>query len=743
MLLASTFFNLPRYSAYLFFLIACLNINLEASRLDYIYPNQKPSFSNYGALGLMQNPNARFHEEGTLGFSYSAMNPYLRGSIVAYPFSWFEASYQYTDVNNQLYSSSFAFSGNQSFKDKSFDAKLKILNESKLLPQIAVGFRDLAGTGIFSSEYIVGSKLFSDLSFQFQGREIPIGNLDVTLGLGWGMLAGNAIERSGTPVWSPFRRISDRFLVREAVDGTQGGEFSFDKFFSGKVGTFGGIELYLPYLNGARVKLEYDGVNYKEEGFPPIKQQSKVNVGFTYPLSEDFHLKLGIVRGNTINFGFSYAGTYAKKDPFIPKNDPPQPVPNANIEKKVNTDNRYFLYLSSLRHLNARNFNIQAATIDESTDTYEVVYAQSRHTSYTRATGRVARVLDAISPENIKNFKITNINANMSMHTVNLSRDKFVRHLNHPVKNLTIEESDLKPVKTDYSSHEFVPRIDFPHHYWRIVPNLRSQIGGPDGFFFGDLRVGLKSELIFARNITLLSSASVGVVDNYDELKLASDSVLPHVRTEIVNYLKESKKFSIERMQLSAFYNPLPNLYAKTSAGYLESMFGGLGGEMLYKPFYKNWSLGAEIWRVKQREYDMRLGFQDYQTTTGFINFNYLHARSGIQVKLKGGRFLAKDSGLYVDLSRRFKSGMKTGVYFAKTDISRAEFGEGSFDKGFYFFIPIQAFFTNYSKGSTGFGLRPVTRDGAAFVYHGHDLFGVTDQGSAHSIHRDWDDLYD
>ena len=199
MLLASTFFNLPRYSAYLFFLIACLNINLEASRLDYIYPNQKPSFSNYGALGLMQNPNARFHEEGTLGFSYSAMNPYLRGSIVAYPFSWFEASYQYTDVNNQLYSSSFAFSGNQSFKDKSFDAKLKILNESKLLPQIAVGFRDLAGTGIFSSEYIVGSKLFSDLSFQFQGREIPIGNLDVTLGLGWGMLAGNAIERSGTP----------------------------------------------------------------------------------------------------------------------------------------------------------------------------------------------------------------------------------------------------------------------------------------------------------------------------------------------------------------------------------------------------------------------------------------------------------------------------------------------------------------------------------------------------------------
>ena len=146
---------------------------------------------------------------------------------------------------------------------------------------------------------------------------------------------------------------------------------------------------------------------------------------------------------------------------------------------------------------------------------------------------------------------------------------------------------------------------------------------------------------------------------------------------------------------------------------------------------------------MKQRQYDQRLKFRDYETTTGFINFNYFEPNSKVQVKLKGGRFLAEDSGLYVDLSRRFKSGLRMGVYAAKTDISRAEFGEGSFDKGFYFFIPIESFFTNYSKGATGFGLRPVTRDGAAVLFHGHDLFGITDQGSSHSILRDWDDLYD
>jgi hypothetical protein len=83
------------------------------------------------------------------------------------------------------------------------------------------------------------------------------------------------------------------------------------------------------------------------------------------------------------------------------------------------------------------------------------------------------------------------------------------------------------------------------------------------------------------------------------------------------------------------------------------------------------------------------------------------------------------------------------GVYFAKTDISRLEFGEGSFEKGWYFHIPIESFFTTYSRGYTSFGLRPVTRDGAATLMHAFDLYGVTDPGNTHSLLKDWDDLYD
>ena len=51
-------------------------------------------------------------------------------------------------------------------------------------------------------------------------------------------------------------------------------------------------------------------------------------------------------------------------------------------------------------------------------------------------------------------------------------------------------------------------------------PDLRSQIGGPDGFYFGDLRLRINSELIMQPNITITSEASIGIIDNLDELRL-------------------------------------------------------------------------------------------------------------------------------------------------------------------------------------------------------------------------------
>lgn len=120
-----------------------------------------------------------------------------------------------------------------------------------------------------------------------------------------------------------------------------------------------------------------------------------------------------------------------------------------------------------------------------------------------------------------------------------------------------------------------------------------------------------------------------------------------------------------------------------------------------------------------------------------------MEPRSQVLIALKGGRFLAGDSGINFDFSRRFKSGLRIGAFFSKTDISKLEFGEGSFDKGFYFHLPIEMFFESYSKVNTSWGLRPLTRDGASYLNHSHHLWGVTEQAQIINFNRDFDDLYD
>ena len=114
-------------------------------------------------------------------------------------------------------------------------------------------------------------------------------------------------------------------------------------------------------------------------------------------------------------------------------------------------------------------------------------------------------------------------------------------------------------------NYQFNPKRKYPALFHTIGPDIRSQIGGPDGFFFGDLKLKSRSELLIQRGLSLVSVISYGLYDNMDDLKLASDSVLPHVRTDIVKYLKESRNLSIQRMQLNKLGQISPSIFYKFS----------------------------------------------------------------------------------------------------------------------------------------------------------------------------------
>jgi hypothetical protein len=66
------------------------------------------------------------------------------------------------------------------------------------------------------------------------------------------------------------------------------------------------------------------------------------------------------------------------------------------------------------------------------------------------------------------------------------------------------------------------------------------------------------------------------------------------------------------------------------------------------------------------------------------------------------------------------------GAYMTKTNVSAAEFGEGGFDKGIYWNVPLEAFLTSPSRFAASFGWKPLYRDGGALLMRPVSLYSQT-----------------
>ena len=83
-------------------------------------------------------------------------------------------------------------------------------------------------------------------------------------------------------------------------------------------------------------------------------------------------------------------------------------------------------------------------------------------------------------------------------------------------------------------------------------------------------------------------------------------------------------------------------------------------------------------------------------------------------------------------------SGWRAGFFFSRTNVSAEEFGEGSFDKGFYFQIPMDLLSKKYQGNYSNFRLSPLTRDGGAKLYHDKDLRGLIYNSTYDVLDKQW-----
>ena len=193
-----------------------------------------------------------------------------------------------------------------------------------------------------------------------------------------------------------------------------------------------------------------------------------------------------------------------------------------------------------------------------------------------------------------------------------------------------------------------------------------------------------------------------------------SNSVLPHVRTDATLYAQEGT--TLENLYVARQWRPGSQPLCASHRGLFRiDVRRALGRDPVEGRWAAGWGWGLEGNYVIQRDYDQRFGFQSYKVFTGHASAYYDFGR-GYQAQVDVGRYLAGDVGATLSLDRTFANGWSVGGFFTLTDVSAADFGEGSFDKGIRFRIPLSTLLGKPSRAGLGMTIRPVQRDGGQRV---------------------------
>lgn len=678
------------------------------------------SANDFGAIGLLQMPTARMGDDGDFRVGLSTQSPYNHLFTGLQLLPWLETGLRYTEVSNRLYGTE-EFSGDQSYKDRGVDFRIRLLEEGEYLPAIAVGFQDIGGTGLFSSEYLVASRRFQ--------------NFDFTLGLAW----GRAGSRGG--IRNPFAAVSDSFEERPGEGTVDDANLGFDRWFSGEeIGLFGGVEWQSP-IEHLAVKMELDGNDYESEALDNAQDvEIPVNLAINYRLGRVMDTSIGVERGNTVMvrvaFLSNWQNGFGPTKMFDPPSSPVQlyEQPELALRTEADTGLADPDAIDALRaELGRQNIELQGLNADDSAGVVTVWYSQTLTRSPQRATARVAQTLAVMLPQRYQTFVLVVVVGDSESSRVQVRRDDVDRALayqitpeqfGYRVAYLPVEGADEGLDQADVKATLRYPRADVG-----MGPGIRQHIGGPDDFYFGQLLWRFNGTLSLSRRWNVASQVGLNLYNNFDGLTVRDTSELPPVRSEIVRYIKEGENY-LAKLETNYIWSPAPNWFARGSAGIFEQMYGGVAGELLYRRPYAPWAVGINVNHVRKRDYDQWLEFLDYEVTTGHLTGYFELPFYDTLMTVSAGRYLAKDLGATLELSREFKSGIRAGVFATKTDVSSEEFGEGAFDKGFVLTIPFDQFFTRSTARSASFLFRPLTRDGGQKVRDGVGLYGFTRSGT-------------
>jgi hypothetical protein len=675
---------------------------------------EAPFFNLYGTPGLIDMPSAEMAPDATLSSSIAHFGGNTRTTITFQVLPKVSASFRYSAIKH-LYVPTWT---DTSYYDRSFDIRYQVLEETDTRPAIAIGLQDFIGTGLYGGEYVVASKSVGD-------------RLHLTGGVGWGRMG------SHKPLGSTGTRPTELL--------GQGGIPTYDRWFRGDFAAFGGVAFDVS--NRLTLKAEYSSDAYLQEtdatGIGPVfNRTSPWNFGLDYRLKNGNQLSVYHMYGSEIGAMLTLhanprlngvpSGSEAAPLPVAPRSS----ADKADLGWQNNVQIVQNLPERMRKSLDAQGLVYEGMTLTARSATLRL--ANKTYGYEPEAIGRAARAMTRVLPGSIETFVIIPVVRGMAMSAVTLKRTDLER-LEHAPAEQMLAKLNIS------DGRGMLPPLQNPAQKfnWSISPYMQLSVFDPDNPVRADFGLRAQAKYQFTPNLVLSGSIAKKLSGNLDSVTRAIPSGLPRVRTDYAEYSKQGDP-ALEHLTLTGFGRPAKNLYSRLTAGYLETLYAGVSGELLWKPVDSRLALGAELNWVRPRDFDQQFGLRSRTTSSGTIpQFNghisaYYDLGNGFHTQVDLGSYLAGDIGATVSLDREFANGWRVGAYASFTDANIDDFGEGSFDKGIRVTLPLEWALGKPSRKANTVTIQSLTRDGGARLNVNDRLYPMVRDYHRPDLAREW-----
>lgn len=661
------------------------------------------SASLMGPVGLNNVPSARMDQTGTMRIGVATLDPYFHSFASAQIADWL-----YLGVRQSAEKSSMLSRHDALYPG--LDLKFTLNNEGRYDPEIALGFLSAFGHKKTASEYIALSKRYN--------------NLDVTLGMGWGRLAGSGHIRN------PLRRASSHFGDDRSFTTEQAN--SVHDWFTGEdVGFFGGIEYHLP-VNGFSLKADWGTNPYGVEAgtISGYRKPADWSLALNYAPASWLDAMIGMQGTDKLMARLSFQNNVMDWLAAPYKKDMPPVVSRTKAQSDPD-----------ILRKDARGSGLYIGRIRPLSDTALSVHLSLRpHRPVSRQVGRTARYLANHAPPQIDTFFITPMRGKIAGKAIRILRRDIERavidHQGSPeemwkhaaFESLIDEQKPRMPFLLDFNlslQNDLSLTEDESEYLYRTSISARTRADLPAGYFAGiDLRANIK--------------------DNLDKLK-SRPGYIADIRGNIDAYTR--RRLYLERAYVGWRGQVLPDLFVANMAGAVEEMYSATGAEILYRPFGKTWAVGADSWVAFKREpadiWGMRTTGDNH--ISGHINLFYEIPESDITAYAKIGQFLAGDRGALIGVQHEFQNGVKLAAFGAATDQADGDAigGTTHMHGGVTLSIPLgnMAYMPQGSDIVTR--ILPQGRSAGQIIDNPEPLYSVTEPVSYRGASRSWHRLLD